>query len=243
MSFLEHKDLNSLEGEFESGMTYDISYSYGKNELDYFLNNTVNGDLALVGTCPNCEIAQRDFDVGGYAQEETNFNIDFSYLITDSVNLAFGFEIREETFTAFAGEPNSFFGGGSSGFRGVEPVNAGDFKRDNVAVYADVEHDISDELLVQYAARYENFSDFGSTLNGKLAARYRVSESLAFRGAVSTGFHAPTPGQSNASNIPWLSSCSVIALHRGALNRSRMAVCSRKLRIDVGWVCSTSSTR
>ncbi len=117
------------------------------------------------------------------------------------MNLAFGFESREETFTAFAGEANSFFGGGSSGFRGVEPANAGDFKRDNIAVYTDIEHDVSDALLVQYAVRYENFSDFGGTLNGKLAARYRVNDGFALRGAVSSGFHAPTPGQTNVSTI------------------------------------------
>ncbi|MDH3619879.1 MAG: TonB-dependent receptor [Gammaproteobacteria bacterium] len=190
-----------VKGEFDSGMLYDISYNYGKNELDYFLNNTVNPDLALVGTCPACEIPQRDFDVGGYGQEENTINADFSLPMSDAVNLAFGFEAREETFIAFAGEPNSFLGAGSSGFRGVEPKNAGDFKRDNVAVYVDVEHDVSDALLVQYAARYENYSDFGGTLNGKIAARFRISDAFALRGAVSTGFHAPTPGQSNVSTI------------------------------------------
>ncbi|MGI9273054.1 MAG: TonB-dependent receptor plug domain-containing protein [Woeseiaceae bacterium] len=199
-----------VNGEFDSGMSYDFSYNYGKSELDYFLNNTVNGDLPLDGSDPltglcipgvACEISQRGFDVGGYAQEETNINADFSLPLSDLVNLAFGIEIREETFTAFAGEANSFFGGGSSGFRGVEPANAGDFKRDNTAFYVDIEHDVSDALLVQYAARYENFSDFGSTLNGKLAARYRVNDNFALRGAVSTGFHAPTPGQTNISNI------------------------------------------
>ncbi len=141
------------------------------------------------------------FDVGGYAQEENNINADFSLPVSDSINLAFGFEAREETFTAMAGEPNSYLGSGSSGFRGVEAKNAGGHKRDNVAVYADVEHDVSDALMVQYAARYENFSDFGSTLNGKIAARFRVNEAFALRGAVSTGFHAPTPGQSNISTI------------------------------------------
>ncbi len=190
-----------IQGEFQSGMGYDFSYNYGKNELDYFLNNTVNGDLPLVGTCPNCEISQRDFDVGGYAQEETTINLDFSYQMSDRVHLGFGFEAREETFTANAGEPNSFLGGGSSGFRGIEPANAGDFDRDNVAVYVDIEHDITDNLLLQYAARYEDFSDFGNTLNGKLAGRYRVNDSFALRGAISTGFHAPTPGQSNVSTI------------------------------------------
>ena len=190
-----------VDGEFDSGMLYDFSFNYGKNELDYFLNNTVNGDLPLTGTCPACEISQRDFDVGGYAQEETNLNADFSVPVSDTVNFAFGFEARQETFTLFAGESASFQGGGSSGFRGVEPTNAGAHDRDNVGIYADIEHDITDQLLVQYAARYENFSDFGGTLNGKLAARFRVNESFAIRGAVSTGFHAPTPGQANISTI------------------------------------------
>ena len=190
-----------INGEFDSGMSYDFSYNFGKSELDYFLNNTVNGDLPLDGVCPACEISQRGFDVGGYAQEETNINADFGVPFADNVYLSFGIEIREEVFTAFAGEATSFEGGGSSGFRGVEPANAGAFKRDNTAFYADIEHDITDRFLLQYAARWENFSDFGSTLNGKLAARFRISDGFALRGAVSTGFHAPTPGQTNISNI------------------------------------------
>jgi len=190
-----------VQGEFDNGMLYDFSYGFGKNELNYFLNNTVNPDVPLEGICPDCIIPQRDFDVGGYAQKEINISADFSMPLSDAINLAFGFETREETFTAFAGEPNSFLGAGSSGFRGVEPKNAGDFKRDNVAIYADVEHDVSDAILLQYAVRYENFSDFGGTLNGKLAGRLRVSDTFALRAAVSTGFHAPTPGQSNVSTI------------------------------------------
>jgi iron complex outermembrane receptor protein len=189
-----------IDGEFDSGMLYDFSYSFGKNELDYFLNNTANASL---GPGDLQSLPQMGFDTGGYAQEEVNLNADFSVAMSDNVNLAFGFEAREETFTAFAGEPNSYFGitGGSSGMRGIEPVNAGAFSRDNTAVYADIEHDVSDAFLLQYAARYENFSDFGGTLNGKLAARFRISESFALRAAVSTGFHAPTPGQSNVSTI------------------------------------------
>jgi len=187
-----------VRGEFDTGILYDVSYSYGKSELDYFLNNTANQSL---GPGDLQTLPQRNFDVGGYAQEENNVNVDFSLPMSDNVNLAFGFEAREETFTAIAGEPTSYFLTGSSGFRGVEPKNAGAFKRDNVAIYADIEHDITDAWLLQYAARYENYSDFGGTLNGKIATRFRISESFAIRGAVSTGFHAPTPGQSNISTI------------------------------------------
>jgi len=187
-----------VQGEFDSGMLYDVSYSYGKSELDYFLNNTANQSL---GPGDLQTLPQMNFDVGGYAQEENNINVDFSLPMSDNVNLAFGFEAREETFSAQAGEPTSYYLTGSSGFRGVEPKNAGAFKRDNVAIYADIEHDVTDAWLLQYAARYENFSDFGGTLNGKIATRFRISESFAIRGAVSTGFHAPTPGQSNISTI------------------------------------------
>ncbi len=138
-----------------------------------------------------------DFDVGGYIQEETNFNADFSLPVTDAVNLAFGAEAREEKYTSVAGEPNARIGGGSSGFLVITTNYAGDFTRDNVAVYADIEHDMTDAMLMQYALRYENFSDFGPTTNAKIAFRYRASDALAIRGAVSTGFHAPTPGQAN----------------------------------------------
>ena len=183
-----------VKGEFDSGMNYDFSYSFGKNELDYFLNNTVNQD---VGLDANLQIPQMDYDVGGYIQEETNFNADFSLPMSDTVNLAFGAEAREESYTAIQGEPNSYVGAGSSGFKGITPQDAGEFKRDNIAFYADLEHDLSDATLLQYALRYENFSDFGDTINGKIAFRYRASDAVALRGAISTGFHAPTPGQAN----------------------------------------------
>jgi len=192
--------VTGLEGEFENGTYFDFSFGYGRNELDYFLNNSINSGLGLT---PNLTIPQMDFDVGGYEQKEVNFNADFSYPIADNVNLAYGAEFRKETYTAIAGEPSSYQnadgtpGAGVSGFRGIPPTDAGEFSRDNYAVYVDVEHDITDEFMLQYALRFEDFSDFGSTFNGKLAGRYNISDSTALRASVSTGFHAPTPGQAN----------------------------------------------
>ncbi len=192
--------VSGLEGEFSGGTYFDFSFGYGKNELDYFLNNSINAGLGLTASGA---IPQMDFDVGGYEQKEFNLNADFSYPMSDSMNLAYGLEWRKETYTAIAGERNSYSnadgtpGAGVSGFRGIPTTDAGEFSRDNYAVYLDIEHDISDEFMLQYALRFEDFSDFGSTINGKLAGRYNVSDTFAFRGAVSTGFHAPTPGQAN----------------------------------------------
>ena len=183
-----------VHGEFESGMLYDFSYGFGRNELLYFLNNTANPSL---GPGDLTTLPQMDFDVGGYEQKELMLNADFSLPMSDRLNLAFGFEWREEDYTAIAGEPSSFFESGASGLKGVTSEDAGSNVRDNVAVYVDLEHDISDALLLQYALRYEDFSDFGDTVNGKFAGRYRFTDAFAIRGAVSTGFHAPTPGQAS----------------------------------------------
>ncbi|MBT4521734.1 MAG: TonB-dependent receptor [Halieaceae bacterium] len=186
--------VGGLRGTFANEMYYDFSVSVGVSELDYFLNNTTNADLGLSGSG---DPAQRDFDVGGYEQEEINVNLDFSKALSDNLNLAFGAEWREETYTVNAGEPNSYIGGGSNGLGGFSPNDSGEFDRDNYGVYVDLEHDVSDEFLMQYALRYEDFSDFGDTTNGKIASRYNVSDTFTLRGAISTGFHAPTPGQAN----------------------------------------------
>ena len=183
-----------IKGEMSNGTSYDVSIGSGSNELRYFLNNT---------TAPSLGVAadgsfQRGFDLGGYDQDETNINADFGKTLSSNVFLAFGAEWREESFTTVPGE-QAAIDGNTSGMSSVKPGDAGEFSRDNIALYVDMEHDISDELMLQYALRYEDFSDFGSTVNGKVAGRYTMSDSVTLRGSVSTGFHAPTPGQANVS--------------------------------------------
>ena len=185
-----------FKGETSSELTYNFSAGFGKNELAYYLNNTVNPGLTVDGV-----LGQRDFDMGGYEQEETNLNADFSMPLSDDVFLGFGAEWREETFTTIAGESAAWADGSPSGMTAVSPADAGEFSRDNFAIYGDVEFDMSDDLLLQTALRYEDFSDFGSTINGKFAARYNLTDEFVIRGSVSTGFHAPTPGQANVSTI------------------------------------------
>ncbi|MFT6734225.1 MAG: iron complex outermembrane receptor protein [Polaribacter sp.] len=191
--------ITGLKGDFSGGTYYDFSVSLGSNELDYFLNNSVNPSL---GTVEN-PLPQRDFDTGGLKQEETNINADFSTPMGDNFNFAYGAEWREETYTTIAGELNSYAdangdeSGGVSGMKGITAADAGEFSRDNYAIYADLEHDLSSDLFFQYALRYEDFSDFGTTVNWKIASRFSLTDSTSLRGAISTGFHAPTPGQAN----------------------------------------------
>ena len=90
---------------------------------------------------------------------------------------------------------------GSHGFAGFSPEQAGEWDRANWAIYTDFEADVIESLTLGAALRYEDFDDFGDTLNGKLAGRWQIVPSFAVRGSVSTGFRAPTPGQSNVTKI------------------------------------------
>ena len=194
--------LFGLKGEMANGLGWDVSSYYGKNEADFFINNTVNASMG-----PD---SPRDFDPGLYRQAETSLNADFTYSMSDAVNLAFGAEYRNEEFTIGAGDVASSTAGvlgtqgfslSSNGFPGFSKGIAGVFDRSNAAVYLDAEWDVSDDLLLTSAIRFEDFDGFGTTTNYKLGANFHISEDTGVRGTISTGFKAPTPGQSNASNV------------------------------------------
>ncbi len=92
-------------------------------------------------------------------------------------------------------------GVGSNGFPGYSPEYSGEYKRDSYAAYIDLSTDLTDKLFIQTAARYEDYSDFGDELVGKLSFKYSLTDSINLRGSVGTGFRAPTPGQQGTTNV------------------------------------------
>ncbi len=184
-------------GFWNNGYSFDYSIGMGSNVIDFTLYNTINQSLGLNS---EGQPLQRDFDVGDLEQNELTFNADFAKQMTETQHLAMGLEWRVEEFIIKPGEPVSYEGAGSSGFRGLEPRNAGSFDRQSYAAYAEWEYDIG-RMLSQMAARFESFTDFGETLNGKVALRYRFDDRITTRMSVSTGFHAPTPGQINIQKV------------------------------------------
>lgn len=200
-----------VRGTIADGLNYDVSISHGSNETNFFINNTVNASLGPID--PNAgPTVQRDFDPGGQEQTETVVNLDLSYPVNvglaSDLSIAFGAEYRKEEFDLFAGEEASFalgpladqgFSSSSNGFGGFPNSSSND--QDSYAGYIDLEVDVVEELTLQAALRYEDYSAFGDTTNFKIAGLYRFSEALRFRGAFSTGFHAPTAGQANITNV------------------------------------------
>lgn len=202
----ESKDaalLFGLRGVLGGGLSWDVSASGGSNEVGFVLLNSLNASLGPASPV--------DFDPGTYTQEETSVNLDLSYPLGERTNLAGGLEWRNERFEIGLGDRASWevgplaaqgFSAGANGFQGFGPIAAGAWDRANYAAYADLEHRTADGRGTFGAAvRFEDFEDFGTTTNFKVSARYELTEAFQLRGSASTGFRAPTPGQSNAFNV------------------------------------------
>jgi len=215
---LDNSMTTGVKTETNNGWKIDISNTYGKNLFHYTIKGTMNPSLLMA--------SPTEFDAGGHslAQNVTNFDFSKNYdTVLGGMNLAFGAEFRTENFIVFAGQEASYTTydvnghpitnpatqsppidpvsgdprpGSSQGFPGYSPSNAVDKNRSNLSLYVDTEFDINNRLMLSGAVRFEKYSDFGSTTNGKIASRLKLNDHVNLRGSVSTGFRAPSLAQS-----------------------------------------------
>ena len=200
---IDYSWVSGLRGFMNNGLTWDASVNIGTSEVDQFIFDTVNASLGY--DTPTA------FEPGSYRQDDVNLNFDISYPVNDTVNVAGGTEWRREKFTIGAGGQPSWeigpyaaqgFSSGSNGFNGYRAdTTAGSWSRNNIAVYGDLEFTPGNRWTIGTAVRFEDFSDFGTTTNGKISMRVELTEAFSLRGAVSSGFRAPTPGQQNTFNV------------------------------------------
>ncbi len=194
-------DDGNIVGGFKGeagGFTVDLSAGYGFNKVDYTTFDTVNASRGAASPTSTYS--------GSMRYSQAVFNADFTRSLDfgfTATGLAFGAEYRREGYEIGAGEAASYdFGGaagkaaGAQGFPGFKPSNEVDVNRNNYSLYVDLDNQFTEKFDVDVAARYEHYSDFGSTATGKIAARYDLTDPLALRGAFSTGFRAPSLQQS-----------------------------------------------
>ena len=198
----EHEDYQlNVGARGGDALRWDLHASQGNNQIDYFIDATINPSLG-----PQ---SPTSFEPGTLIQDELNLNADFVYRWND-VNVAFGAERRVETYEIQAGDFASYAVGpgaatglasGSNGFAGFSPDQAGEWDQESYAIYADIEVPLTDRWTVGTAARYEDFSEFGDKVTGRLATRFELTPTLGWRASVSTGFRAPTPGQLFSTSV------------------------------------------
>ena len=201
----------ALDGTMK-GWKWDLGTVYGNNGVNFEVNNSNNASQYAMG-----KKAQTSFYAGKiyFSQSTTNLNFtkDFGKkLNVKSFNVNLGTEVRLEKYQISAGEeaswknydPASGKASGAQVFPGFQPSSQVDQGRSVAAVYADVESDVNDKFMYNVAARFENYSDFGSNVAAKASARYKVSDALTFRGTVSNGFRAPSLHQRMFSSVSTL---------------------------------------
>jgi iron complex outermembrane receptor protein len=195
-----------IKGHAGTGWIWDLSNNTGYNDFHYYGDKTFNASIIGQST-PN------HFDDGGFRFLQNTTNLDFSrgYKgIAQGLNLGIGAEFRYENYKIYSGEERSYLNydpgtgdkqaAGSQGFPGFSNTDATQANRTNIGLYADAELNITRKWLADGAIRFENYSDFGSVLTGKLATRYKVSDAFNIRGSVSSGFRAPSLAQIHFSN-------------------------------------------
>lgn len=205
----------------ESGpLTWDLSGTYGRHSLDLSMYSSLNATYG-----PQ---SQTEFEFGQLIQTEFIGNLDLAYEIAagmaSPLTLSGGLEYRREQYEATAGELQSYAAGpyavqrlyvqtapgvyafdstvnkspGASGYGGTNPAAAGKFSQRSYGAYVGLEGDITDQLSFGIAGRIEDYNTFGTATVGKINAIYHITPAFAVRGSFGTGFHAPSPGQSNA---------------------------------------------
>ncbi len=203
-----------VKGKTEGGWNWDVSGDYGRNDLTFDIENSLNANLYhSLGYTPT------SFNAGAFHTEQSVFNVDISKdmnwgFLPNPVTLAFGGEYRKDKYTIDAGDPDSYYfnpdtlapdgsvyAGGSQVFPGLSPAVAGSFSRHSEAAYVDMETDLTSKLSAGVAARYEDYSDAGSTRSGKISLRYQLTDTFALRGTASNGFRAPSLAQQNYESV------------------------------------------
>ena len=176
------------------GYNINAGVVYGYDKINYGVIHSLNASMGAA--------SPTSFDAGSMKYDQWVASIDVTKPldlgIAKPATLAFGVEYRHEGYAIGAGDTASYvFGGivgkaaGSQGFPGFKPSNQVDKNRHSYAGYIDLDAPLTDKFDVDVAGRYENYSDFGSTTNGKLSARYAITDTFALRGTIASGFRAP----------------------------------------------------
>jgi len=203
------------KGVTAGGWHWDASGDFGYNSMKFIIQNSLNiNQFYSTGSSPTRFLA----GTFGTKQSVANLDLNKEYapsFLPNPVTVAFGGEYRKDQYSIGAGDPNSYYfnpntidpvsgnvaPGGSQVYPGLSPQVAGNFSRHSGAAYIDLETDLTSKLSVGAAARYENYSDAGSTRSGKLSLRYQLTNTFALRATASNGFRAPSLAQQNYESV------------------------------------------
>ncbi|MBS1095069.1 TonB-dependent receptor plug domain-containing protein [Gluconobacter wancherniae] len=196
----DYSAMLGIKGDNLFGFSWDLSTTYGADEADVGNKNTANPSMiSSTGFSPTTVRAESY----RMAQWTNNFDMRRRFNIANvvPVTLAMGAEHRLETYQIWPGEPASYTSGGTQGYAGLMPENAGKWGRDVWAGYLDGDFHPLKHWDLDFAGRFEHYTDVGNTENGKVSTRYDITSKIAVRGTISNGFRAPTLAEEHFSSL------------------------------------------
>lgn len=198
----DHSLTIGARGLFSPATGWNFSYTDGANNFHFYVAKSLNRSLGSA--------SPSSFDSGATRFSQRTLNFDLTHQLGEH-SLAGGIELRRERYRISAGDAASYILGpdaewyaGAQGFAGFAPENTVGASRSSHAAYADLKYAVSRRLTLDLASRAEHFSDFGSTVNGKLALRLRATDDLLLRSSLSSGFRAPSLTQTDFSSTSTL---------------------------------------
>ncbi|RCU50839.1 TonB-dependent receptor [Corallincola holothuriorum] len=221
--------VTGLQGYLDlgSGYDWDLSYTWGRNDATSKVHNLINNkkmmETAYADTCgqngvpcqdwfaPEGEISQETLDYVTYTDQSTggnemnvvNFNLsgDAFELPTGTVGFAAGLEYREEKGWY---QPDSVTVAGESS-QSQQDATSGSY--DTTSAYAEFaipllsDMRFADDVSLEAAVRWFDYSTFGSDNTWKLGLTWKVDDEWMLRGVRSTAFRAPSVDELYGGNV------------------------------------------
>ena len=195
--------VGGARGRFAS-WNWDASVREGYDSYLFGLIHTINASLGAA--------SPTSFHIADFSSEQRAVNLDLTGQLTAAalaapVNVAIGLEFMDERYHTSPGDPASYAQGSyvtpggahappaAQGDSGLRPQDAVHLSRYVSSLYVDLDHEIASHLLLGAAARYSQYSDYGSSTTGKLSLRYKFTNDLLVRASVSSSFRAPALAQ------------------------------------------------
>ena len=194
-----------LSNEFDAGFESPLVLAYGLSWMDETYDVKQSADVASYAAGPHAlqdpfGFCTTEADMATRTATVTAGGGEFSSSVGGMAAVA-GDTIANLDCTSASDPVYKVVGVGSNGFPGYSPAFSEQYNRSSYAVYGDLSADVSEDVFLQAAVRFEDYSDFGSEIVSKVAGRYRINDSIAIRGSFGTGFRAPTPGQQGTTNV------------------------------------------
>lgn len=176
----------------------DNSATLGGNRFAYGAKDSLNASLGAA--------SPTSFDSGEYLFDQLTITTDLSRVdpyetAIGTLFVAAGTEYRKERFRTKLGDTSSWQAGtftGDIGAQGAIGLTPSDITKENREVYSayfSIADQVNDRLLIDTAARFEHYSDFGDELTGKASFFYELTDDYGVRGAISNSLRAPALSQ------------------------------------------------